>query len=193
MNFPIDRQLIVHFVLAVAVCLGGWTTFAKPKLGELRELQKTIARNRRVAAVDPRAVEDIGQKMAWLAARAAPINTRNRTSGDSSQLYGVITSLARSHGVRVPSLDPGSGPRASAEKPVAATRVELTVEGGYESVASFLHALDGIAGFVRPVTLSLTPFERNDEPAVRARYVCESVNFHVPEALAAIQGENGAQ
>ncbi len=193
MKFPIDRELIVHFVLALAVCLGGWMTFARPKLDELRELQISIARNRRVAAVDPAAVEDIGRKTARLAARATLINTRSRTGGDSSQLYGLITSLARSHGVRVPSLDPGSGPRASAEKPVAATRVELTVEGGYESVASFLHALDGIAGFVRPVALSLTPFERNDEPAVRARYVCESVNFHVPEALAAIQGENGAQ
>lgn len=193
MNFPIDRQLVVHFVLAVAVCLGGWMTFAKPKLGELRELQTAIARNRRVMAVDPRDVEDIGQKTARLAARAALINTRSRTSGDSSKLYGVITSLARTHGVRVPSLDPGAGPRASADVPVAATRVELTVEGGYESVASFLHALDGIAGFVRPVALSLTPFERNNEPAVRARYVCESVNFHVPEALAAIQGGNRAQ
>ncbi len=193
MKFPIDRELIVHFVLALAVCLGGWMTFAKPKLGELRELQISIARNRQVAAVDPTAVKDIGHKTAQLAARATLINTRSRTGGDSSQLYGLITSLARSHGVRVPSLDPGSGPRASAEKPVAATRVELTVEGGYEAVASFHHALDGNAGFVRPEPLSLTPFERNDEPAVRARYVCESVNFHVPEALAAIQGENRAQ
>ncbi len=193
MNFPIDRELIVHFVLALGVCLGGWMTFARPKLDELRELQISIARNRQVAAVDPTAVQDIGHKTAQLAGRATLINTRSRTGGDSSQLYGVITSLARSHGVRVPSLDPGSGPRASADVPVAATRVELTVEGGYESVASFLHALDGIAGFVRPVALSLTPFERNDEPAVRARYVCESVNFHVPEALAAIRGENDAQ
>ncbi|MHC4446898.1 MAG: hypothetical protein ACYSXF_03710 [Planctomycetota bacterium] len=193
MSVPIDRELIVHFVLAVAVCLGGWMTFAKPKLAELREVQASVARNRRIAPVDPKATEDIGQKTAWLAARADVINTRSRTSGDSSQLYGVITSLARSHGVHVPSLDPGSGPRASADAPIAATRVELTVEGKYESVASFLHALDGIAGFVRPVALSLTPFERNDEPAVRARYVCESVNFHVPEALAAIQGDNRAQ
>ncbi len=193
MSFPIDRELIIHFVLAVAVCLGGWTTFAKPKLAELRELQTSVARDRRIGPVDPKATEDIGQKTAWLAARAAVIDTRSRASGDSSQLYGVITSLARHHGVHVPSLDPGSGSAASADSPITATRIELTVEGEYESVASFLHALDGIAGFVRPVHLNLTPFDRDDEPAVRARYVCESVNFHVPAALAAIQGENGAQ
>ncbi len=193
MNFPIDRELIVHFVLAVAVCLGGWMTFAKPKLGELRKLQASVARDRRIGPVDPQATEDIGQKTAWLAARATIIDDRSRTSADSSQLYGVITSLARRHGVHVPSLDPGSGSRASAESPIAATRIELTVEGKYESVASFVHALQGIAGFVRPVALSLTPFERNDEPAVRARFVCESVNFHVPEVLAAVQGESSAQ
>ncbi len=193
MKVPIDRELIVHFVLAVAVCLGGWMTFAKPKLAELRKLQASVARNRHIAPVDPKATKDIGQKTAWLAARAAVINTRSRTSGDSSQLYGVITSLARSHGVHVPSLDPGSGLRANADSPITARRIELTVEGEYESVASFLHALHSIAGFVRPVTLSLTPFERNDEPAVRARFICESVNFHVPEVLAAVQGESSAQ
>ena len=193
MNVPIDRELTIHFVLAVSVCLGGWMTFAKPKLAEWRELQTSVARNRGFGPVDPEATEDVGQKTAWLAARAAVIDTRSRASRDSSQLYGVITSLARRHGVHVPSLDPGSGSATSADSPITATRIELTVEGEYESVASFLHALDGIAGFVRPVLLSLTPFERNNEAAVRARYICESVNFHVPEALAAIQGENGAQ
>ncbi len=47
--------------------------------------------------------------------------------------------------------------------------------------------MDGLAGFVRPVSLVLTPLERDGTPVVRGRYVSEAVSFFVPEALTSIQ------
>ena len=95
---------------------------------------------------------------------------------------------ARDHDVVVPSLDTGAMGRPSEELPVATTPIDLTIEGEYDSVAMFLHALDGLAGFVRPVSLILTPLERDGTPVVRGRYVCEAVSFHVPEVLSSITG-----
>ena len=188
MNVRIDRDSVIHFVLALAICLGGWMFFTKPRLVELRKLEGQIAKGRAsVAAVDQETVERIATQTTKLSARVAEIKARGGTASDSSQLYGAISSLARDHGVLVPSLDPGSAPRPDENVPVAATRINLTVEGRYEAVAAFLQTMEGIAGFVRPVSLNLTPFETDGQPMVRGRYVCEAVSFYVPDALTKIE------
>ena len=139
--------------------------------------------------VDQQEIGQIAEQLRMLSDRAARISDQSRSDGDSSQLYGLVTALARDHDVVVPSLDTGATARPSAGRPVAVTPIDLTIEGEYDSVAMFLHALDGLAGFVRPVSLILTPLERDGTPVVRGRYVCEAVSFHVPVALTSITGE----
>lgn len=185
---PIDRDLIVHFLVASSLCVGGWMIFAQPKLVELKQLESRIAQSQTGRTVDEPQIGRIAEQLGMLSARAARIRVRSQSAVDSSQLYGVITALARDHDVVMPSLDSGATARATEEQPVATTPIDLTIEGEYESVAMFLHAMDGLAGFVRPVSLVLTPLERDGMPVVRGRYVCEAVSFFVPEALTSIQG-----
>ena len=72
----------------------------------------------------------------------------------------------------------------------AGLRIAIVVARFNEHVTSLLlqGALDGLAGFVRPVSLILTPLERDGTPVVRGRYVCEAVSFNVPEVLSSITG-----
>ncbi len=187
---PIDRDFIVHLVVASALCVGGWRIFAQPKLAELEQLELRIKKSRTGVTIDQQEIGRIAEQLRMLSDRAAKIRDQSRSDGDSSKLYGIVTALARDHDVVVPSLDTGATARPSEGRPVAATPIDLTIEGEYDSVAMFLHALDGLAGFVRPVSLILTPLERDGTPVVRGRYVCEAVSFHVSEALSSITGED---
>ena len=111
---PIDRDLIVHFVVASSLCVGGWMIFAQPKLVELKQLESRIAQSQTGRTVDQPQIGRIAEQLGMLSARAAGIRVRSQSAVDSSQLYGVIAALARDHDVVMPSLDSGATARATA-------------------------------------------------------------------------------
>jgi hypothetical protein len=123
--------------------------------------------------------------------RLERINLRNRFAGDSSNMYSVIMDLAEAHGVIVRELAPGAT-EAEEDEPVHVTELDLTVHGGYEAIAVFLSELQSLRGFLRPVSLTVTPEYDEEQRFAEARFTCEVVRFTLPEALVALVGADDA-
>jgi len=190
MNGPLDRQLIAQIVIILAVCAGGWMTLVEPNIDELHRLEATIAD----AASSPlpmgqESIEQMADQFARVRDRFRRIEVRNEFAGDSTRIYGLIMDLAEEHGVTVQRLDPGSDRRSRDEEaPVRLTTLDMTIEGGYEQVAVFLEAVEELDGFIRPLTLSITPREEDGRSFVEARFACQAVRFTLPEELTAMVG-----
>jgi Tfp pilus assembly protein PilO len=191
MNGLIDRQLIAQVVIIVAVCAGGWMTFVEPRIDELHRLQATIAEaSSNPLPMGQESIEQMADQFAKVRDRFRRIEVRNDFAGDSTRIYGLIMDLAEEHGVTVQRLDPGSDGRSDddEEAPVRFTTLDMTIEGGYEQVAVFLEAVEALDGFIRPVTLSVTPREEEGRSFVEARFACQAVRFTLPEELTAMVG-----
>ncbi len=194
MNFMIDRETISQVVIILALCIGGWLLIVEPKLSELQELDAMIAQT----TANPMLLAEgtfermVGQ-LDDVRDRVGEILTLNSFASDSSHMYGLIMDLADQSGITVQRLDPGtSSGQKSGDDPVQVTSFDMTVEGEYENVASFLHTVDGMTGFVRPVALQLTPKQVNGRDLVEARFACEAVSFALPEVLTAMVGGSDA-
>ena len=94
---PIDRDFIVHLVVASGLCVGGWMIFAKPKLAELGQLEARIKNSRTGVTFDQEEIGRIAEQLRMLSDRAAKILDQSRSDGDSSNLFGIFTALARDH------------------------------------------------------------------------------------------------
>ena len=190
MNGPLDRQLIAQIVIIVAVCAGGWMTFVEPNIDELHRLEATIAEaSSSPLPMGQETIEQMADQFAQVRDRFRRIEVRNEFAGDSTRIYGLIMDLTEEHGVTVQRLDPGSDRRSRDEEaPVRLTTLDMTIEGGYEQVAVFLEAVEALDGFIRPLTLSITPREEDGRSFVEARFACQAVRFTLPEELTAMVG-----
>ncbi|UCD74644.1 MAG: hypothetical protein JSV91_12750 [Phycisphaerales bacterium] len=191
MNVTFRRDLLAQTVIVLALCIGGWMLFVQPTVEELQEVEAIIAYSRAGAAgLNQEAIEDMADRMSGLRRYVLDVRRRGRLADDSSRLYGLIMDLAQEHGVTVQSLEPGSGREMSVDGRVGRTRIEITLEGEYQQVASFLSALQNVEGFIRPTSLSLTPREKEAErQLVVARYSCEALSFTLSEALSNLAGK----
>ena len=190
MNGPLDRQLIAQIVIIVAVCAGGWMTFVEPNIDELHRLEATIAEaSSNPLPMGQESIEQMADQFARVRDRFRRIEVRNEFAGDSTRIYGLIMDLAEEHGVTVQRLDPGSDRRSNDEEAsVRFTTLDMTIEGGYEQVAVFLEAVEELDGFIRPLTLSITPREEDGRSFVEARFACQAVRFTLPQELTAMVG-----
>ena len=190
MNGPLDRQLIAQIVIIVAVCAGGWMTFVEPNIDELHRLEATIAEaSSSPLPMGQETIEQMADQFAQVRDRFRRIEVRNEFAGDSTRIYGLIMDLTEEHGVTVQRLDPGSDRRSNDEEaPVRFTTLDMTIEGGYEQVAVFLEAVEALDGFIRPLTLSITPREEDGRSFVEARFACQAVRFTLPQELTAMVG-----
>jgi len=190
MNGPLDRQLIAQIVIIVAVCAGGWMTFVEPNIDELHRLEATIAEaSSNPLPMGQESIEQMADQFAQVRDRFRRIEVRNEFAGDSTRIYGLIMDLAEEHGVTVQRLDPGSDRRSNDEEAsVRFTTLDMTIEGGYEQVAVFLEAVEELDGFIRPLTLSITPREEDGRSFVEARFACQAVRFTLPQELTAMVG-----
>ena len=190
MNGPLDRQLIAQIVIIVAVCAGGWMTFVEPNIDELHRLEATIAEaSSSPLPMGQETIEQMADQFAQVRDRFRRIEVKNEFAGDSTRIYGLIMDLAEEHGVTVQRLDPGSDRRSNDEEaPVRFTTLDMTIEGGYEQVAVFLEAVEALDGFIRPLTLSITPREEDGRSFVEARFACQAVRFTLPQELTAMVG-----
>lgn len=194
MNGPLDRQLIAQIIIILAICAGGWMIIVQPQIDELTRLQATIAeiRNSQVPMGEG-TIEQMADELTKVRDRFRRIETRNEFAGDSTRIYGLIMDLADEHGVTVQRLDPGSDQRSADEDaPVNVTTLDMTIEGGYEQVAIFLESVEHLDGFIRPLTLTLTPREEEGRSFVEARFACQALRFALPDVLTAMVGGNDA-
>ena len=62
----------------------------------------------------------------------------------------------------------------------------MNVEGAYESVARFVEGVQSLNGFVRPGSLSITPWGDTDAARVTAQFSCEGLSFNLPDSLTVV-------
>lgn len=193
MNAALTRETVSHAVIIAAVCIGAWMLFVQSKMHEVAELEATAALvhsdDGEITQAD---IETAGRKMAQIHNQVEQIEAGNRLSRDTSKMYGMIMDLAGKHGVAVQTIAPGAIQK-SEETGVTMTRVDVTAEGRFDHVASFLAAMDHIDGFVRPVSLAITPLSDGPGGAVVIRFGCEALAFELPPALAAMAGGDHGQ
>ena len=184
----LDRDMIVQFLIGLALTVGGWLFFVQPRLDELRQLETAITEHRaRSSSLGTEASDQLAQRAGLLRAQVARIDRKNTIASDSAVLYARITSLAQQHDVLVQSLQPLTAPTASGETGVVVSRVDLTIRGGYEQVAAFIEALDEFGGYLRPASVLIAPAQVGGEAAVTARLGCDALSLTLPPELAQMQ------
>ncbi len=189
MRVLIDREFVVHAVIALAVCLGAWMFLVNPKVQQLHDVEAMIEQRRpRFSAMNDAVIEQLAMQAATMRARSDEIESRGRLAANTALMYGLIMSLADEHGVQVQDLRPQVGSKPRIDQPFVATRIDLRVEGSFEKIALFLEALEGISPYIRLSSLHITPNQQDGRPLVRMRLGCEALSFALPEAVAGVRG-----
>ncbi len=189
MSDKTHRDTISHGVIIVAACVGAWMVFVQPNAGEIAKHEATIA----AAAADTGAlsqsdVEAAAHKMSEIREQLDDIRAKNEMSRDSSRLFGMIMDLSQEHRVKIQNMSPGSLPKGADQSGVSATRIEMSAQGRFDDLASFLASIDDIDGFIRPVSLTLVPMHEEGPGTLTIRFSCEAVTFELPTALASMTG-----
>jgi Tfp pilus assembly protein PilO len=187
MNIP--RELAAQAVIVLAICIGAWIAIVKPRAAELVQLEQTIAESQTsLSAMSPETVENLQRKIASVQKRVAQINLHNQLADESSRLYGLVMDLADEHKVAVQRLQPGQElKKANSESQFASMKLDLTVEGRYESVAAFLEQITNLEAFIRPVSLQITPTTVDGTPTATAEFGCEVLSFALADPLVGLR------
>jgi Tfp pilus assembly protein PilO len=192
MSLTMDRRLLAELVIMLTACVGAWVMFVDPRSRELSRLETEIAHAKSNPLLqNPAQVAIMADRLGDMRDRVAEIRRMNDVALDSSRLYGLIKDLAEASGVVVHRLGPGSAERRERGEgdPVSVAAFDVRVEGSYEQVASLVRAIEEIDGFVRPVSLTVSPRQVEGRSLVEARFLCEAVSFALPDALTALAGE----
>lgn len=187
MSVPIDREFIVQAFIVLSLCVGGWMFLVEPAAKELSELDAVIAEQRRLAAsMDHSTLEDIAKNAPVIRQRAREIYAAGHFSKDSSALYGLISSLAKEHEVKVKNLRPGvEHQMGTKDNPFIVTRIDMTVDGDYERIARFLESLDGIGAYLRPVSVQIAPSKSQEGSHTVMQLGFEAMRFNLADSLMA--------
>ncbi|MCZ6811273.1 MAG: hypothetical protein O7D97_04650, partial [Planctomycetota bacterium] len=125
---------------------------------------------------------------ATIRARSDEIESRGRLAADTALMYGLIMSLADEHGVLVQALRPQVESKSRLDQQIVATRIDVTMKGSFEKIASFLGALDSAPAYIRPSSLHITPNQQDGRPIVGMRLGYEALRFALPDAVAGVRG-----
>ncbi|MCH8344863.1 MAG: hypothetical protein IH983_12865 [Planctomycetes bacterium] len=189
MRVLIDREFVVHAVIALAVCIGAWMFVVDPKVQQLHDVEAMIEQRRaRFSAMNDAVIEQLAIQAATIRARSDEIESRGRLAADTALMYGLIMRLADEHGVQVQTLRPQVESKSRLDQRIVVTRIDVTMKGSFEKIASFLGALDGAPGYLRPSSLHITPTQQDGRPLVGVRLGCEALSFALPEAVAGVRG-----
>lgn len=190
MNLSLNRDILVHAVIALTMCISGWLFLVKSKAENLREVEALIATSRRQSqSIDPEVFERIGARAPRLRTRAREIQARGSISKDASALYGRITDLAETHQVKINNLRPAPEQRmGDKEQPYIVTRIDMTIVGAFENIAAFLHSMNGIGAYLRPISVHVAPTKGEGESFTIIQLGIEAIRFDLPEPLIAFGG-----
>jgi Tfp pilus assembly protein PilO len=170
MSARVDRNLVSQVAIVLAICVGGWMMLIQPRAQELADLQSVLdqaAGSREGGSTA--ALERLTNRVVELRDRIEEINAANSVAGDSSALYDGMMKLAQQSGVRVTNLSPGSEPTLERDGRVSVRRVDVAIEGTFQSAAQFIDSVESLGGFVRPSSLSVTPRQVEGRNIVSAR------------------------
>jgi len=192
MNLSLDRKFVIETLVILGVCFGAWMFIVGSKRTELRELEVTINEAKQnPLLINATSVERMADQFLDIGERVEEIENQSSFGQDSSHMYDLITQLATEHNLIMHRLDPGTRDGAS-DSPVQRSTFNMRIEGTYRHVANFIDAVGGIDGFIRPVSLGLTP-TTDGAGMVQALFSCEALSFTVPEVLASARGIHDAQ
>lgn len=188
MSGAFDRETIVHLVIVIAVCMGGWVMVVDPMIAEVGRLEATIAEvSAQVNPDEQSNLTRIVQQLQSFHSRIEQVVTFNRLSKNPPQFYEAVMALAQEHDVEVDRLIANSieeGDQGSAVEQI--TTCKITVLGDYDRVGGFLRAADALDGFLRPVALKIVPVDDAQTGQVRADLDCELLCFSLPDKLVAL-------
>jgi Tfp pilus assembly protein PilO len=188
MSALLTRETVAHLIIIMALSVGGWMMLVQPKVSEIQKLDRQIAEvSTDAAPINEAAVQEMADRVNDLKARITEIDARNRVAGDSSQLFATIMRLAREQNVTVVDLNPGQTTSHVSEI-VGIMNIEMSLEGSYENIATFVARLQTEANYVRPTALRVMPMDRGRGKVVAARLGCQSLSFSLPPQVAALQG-----
>ena len=178
-----EREFIAQLVIILGVSLGGWALFVQPKIRKFDELQSVF----RAVPQDPNiasqgSIENLANMLADGQQFVGAIAYRNKLAENVTLLYGMISDLGARHHVTVQSLTPVARPGSPSAKDFSALRIDMVLEGGYDSIALFVESVNGLPGFIRPVGLTIKPAGEVSDGLATANYSCEILNFDVATA-----------
>ena len=185
----LDRPTVIHFLLGLALVVGGWLFFVQQRLNELRQLEAAIAEHRaHSSSLGIATNQQIAQQASLLRSQVAQVDHKNLIAGDSALLFARIMGLAKQHEVHVQNLRGAPAPTTNHEAGIVISRLDFTVQGGYEQVAGFVEALDEFGGYLRFSSLQIGPAQIGNESVVTVRLGCDALTFILPAELALLQG-----
>jgi len=192
---PINRELIAQLIIALAVCVGAWYFLVRPKVTELNTIRSAIAQhqmNGSGSQSDP--LVALAQRAVTLRSRIEQIQQQNALTHDTSDLYATVQSLAEKHNIEIIQLQPGADAgRRDAESLVTRREIRMSVLGSYENVAAFLEHFNDARVFIVPVSLTVSPVQRDDQPLVQVNLTCEALQFSVERVLEKLKGAANAR
>jgi Tfp pilus assembly protein PilO len=189
------RDLIAQAAIVLGVCVGGWMMLIRPQAEELARLDQQIAEHAALSntGINEQSIQKAANRMGQIKSRLADVVDYNALANDSSRLYGLAMDLADAHGVQVLSLQPGAMKDVSEDKTVVATRLHMSVQGGYEKIAAFLEDFCQLHAFIKPRDIEIVPSHSGDGGVVEANFACDVLNFAIADSLKLVKGAGHGQ
>jgi Tfp pilus assembly protein PilO len=198
------RVLIAELAIGLTVCLAGYLLVVEPTERRLAQVRGQIAAAEAEArAAQASALEPQQARAALRTARASlqEIERQGRTARDESALYAGITSLAKSHRIRIDHVQPTSGgvvrapektePGGAPPPRDLRSGYALAVTGEYADLVSFLTAMGEELGYSQVRSVRLTPSGEPGSRRVQAVVRTEHFAFEV-RSLASGEGTGAA-
>ncbi len=185
----LDREFLIKIVIILIVSLGGWLLLVHPKVKELEDIHVMLDTVSNLGIESSNAsVTSLIAQMRGGREMIGEVEKLNSFSLNTSNLYGLISSIGAKHDIIVQSLNPGNDNRHNTEKGYSYTRIDMTLDGSFQNIASFIHDMKDLPGFIRPISLTITPSSDVSQPTAIANYSCEAIIFQLPDALTEIGG-----
>lgn len=185
------RPILAQAAIVLAVCIGAWMIFVKPKVDAVAKHEQTLAEHAIASATafNAESVTHAANRMSAIRQRAAEIKTFNALSGDTSRLYGQIMDLADAHRIQVQSLQPNSVSQSYDDR-VSVTRISLSAQGEYDNLALFLEAVCSLNAFVKPIGVDMTPSRAAGTTLVDLNFSCDFMSFTMDESLTSMGADH---
>ena len=188
MIFRLDRNLVVRFIVGISLTLGAWIFFAQPRVTELSRLEKTVSEfHERTSALGIAASEQIARDAQAMRSQLSQIMAYNSVAQDSSVLYGQIKDLAKRCNVQMQKLQPTPEPPNQRDDKVTISKLDMTIQGHYEQIATFIDMLKEFEGYVRPNSIYIGAVPSQTQGIVNVRLACDVISFELPETLVQMQ------
>lgn len=185
----LDREFLLKIVIILIVSLGGWLLVVHPKVKELDDIHVLLRTVSQLGSESSNAsVASLIAQMRGGREMIGEVEKLNSFSLNTSSLYGLISSIGAKHDIVVQSLNPGNDNRHTTDKGYSYTRIDMTLGGTYSNIASFIHDMKDLPGFIRPTSLTITPGGDHSQAIATANFSCEAIFFKLPDALRDIGG-----